>query len=168
MCGMRTPLLVVAVLLAACRSHGPSDEVSHPIRSDAATLEDFLKVSPTTADFGRVACGTERHLVWTAQNIGNGATGVPVVEVVGAGFSVGLNGCTGPIPPGAACMVDVVFRTSSSPGPASGTLLVQAKPGGTMTAALAATALPCGGCAGCSLPSKCNGPRDPCSCPCLS
>lgn len=98
-----------------------------------------IEVTPTSADFGSVATGTNSSPVsFTVRNTGGAATTTPTVVLTGVQatqFSIVSNACTGPLAGGASCAVVVRFNPTTT-GMKTAVLDVSATTGGRDTADL--------------------------------
>ncbi len=103
-----------------------------------------LEVTPTAADFGSVATGSNSATVaFTVTNTGGGASGVPAIALTGVQstqFNIVSNGCTAAIPGGGSCMVTVRFSPTTT-GIKTAVLNVSGTPGGTDTSDLSGTGI---------------------------
>ncbi len=98
-----------------------------------------LALTPQGPDFGSVITGmTGPELVLTLRNPGGFATGAPTVRTGGthaAEFQIARNGCQAALAPGDTCTLGLRFSPTAR-GMRSGTLIVDAVPGGTTQVAL--------------------------------
>jgi hypothetical protein len=98
-----------------------------------------IAISPASQDFGVPQIGGETR-TFTITNVGGSTSGLPVPALTAPSapdFSIGANGCTNLLPPGASCPIDVHVATNGA-GRESATLTVAASPGGTVSASMTA------------------------------
>ncbi|MEW5741367.1 MAG: choice-of-anchor D domain-containing protein [Myxococcota bacterium] len=99
-----------------------------------------LSIAPTSRNYPTQVVGDSVSDDFVVTNDGDVASGVPMVSVTGAAFSIKTNGCTGALPPLGTCVVSVTFLPPTAANH-SGSLLVSAAPGGSATASLSGSAI---------------------------
>lgn len=104
-----------------------------------------LTISPSSRNFGTVTQGRDStELDFTITNVGDVASGALGEAIAGADFTISASGCDGTVlAPNASCTVSVTFSPATL-GDRTGTLTVDAAPGGTVNAALSGTAVAVG------------------------
>ncbi|MDP1822693.1 MAG: choice-of-anchor D domain-containing protein [Archangium sp.] len=93
-----------------------------------------LSLSPMgTVNFGDVATGATQTVAFGVTNVGQGTSGPVSVTPMGADFSLMSTTCSGALAGGASCDFVVRFQPATV-GAKSGSVQVQAAPGGTQSA----------------------------------
>jgi hypothetical protein len=93
-----------------------------------------IEVTPTAADFGSVATGSNSsNVAFTVRNTGGAASGIPSVALTGVQatqFNIVSNGCTASLPGGGTCTITARFSPTGT-GARTARLEVSASPGGS-------------------------------------
>jgi hypothetical protein len=137
----------VVLLAAACGNvtaslddaspGGPPEAGGIDAPADAAQLA----IDRTSVDLGSVIVGrTSAPATLTITNTGTAISGALNASVTGVGYAIASNGCAATLAPHTSCQVSVTVAPTA-PGTPTGTLTVATTPGGSVAAALSATAL---------------------------
>ncbi|MCC6995609.1 MAG: choice-of-anchor D domain-containing protein [Deltaproteobacteria bacterium] len=107
-----------------------------------APAEAALSLAPTSQNYGNVVTGNTATQIFTVMNVGGTSSGMPSVAVAGdTSFTIDTNTCTAALAPGVSCMIGVKFQPATA-GAKTGSLTVNATPGGSVVAMLMGTGLP--------------------------